>query len=97
MRRARGLQTDTSLKTTGSPERTRLSLGQFRQALGPRAHRQDLRIGALARSPGGEVYKTPDWIMQGYEWETLPMMDKVHEEFNAEFGTDFEFPLRPEN
>ena len=48
-------------------------------------------------APGGEVYETPEWIMQGYEWETLPLMDQVHEEFNAEFGTDFEFPLRPKN
>ena len=44
----------------------------------------------------GEVYVTPDWIMQGYEWETLPIMDQIHDDFNAEFGTDFEFPLRPE-
>jgi len=46
-------------------------------------------------APGGEVYVTPEWILQGYEWETLPVMDKIHEEFNEEFGTDFEFPLRP--
>ncbi len=46
-------------------------------------------------APGGERYQTPDWIMQGYEWETLPTMDRVHEEFNEEFGTDFRFPLRP--
>ena len=46
-------------------------------------------------SADGEVYETPEWILQGYEWETLPIMDQVHEEFNAEFGTDFEFPLRP--
>ena len=44
---------------------------------------------------GGEKYETPDWIMQGYEWGTLEVMDQVHEEFNAEFGTDFRFPLRP--
>jgi len=46
-------------------------------------------------APGGEVYKTPEWILQGYEWETLPVMDEIHEEFNEEFGTDFKFPLRP--
>ena len=35
--------------------------------------------------------------MQGFEWETLPVMDEVHEDFNKEFGTDFEFPLRPKS
>jgi len=46
-------------------------------------------------APGGEKYETPEWILQGYAWETLPVMDKVHEDFNKEFGTDFKFPLRP--
>jgi len=46
-------------------------------------------------APGGEVYKTPEWILQGYEWETLPVMDEIHQEFNEEFGSDFKFPLRP--
>lgn len=46
-------------------------------------------------APGGEKYETPAWILEGYEWETLPLMDEIHDEFNAEFGTDFEFPLRP--
>ncbi|MCP4386152.1 MAG: MBL fold metallo-hydrolase [Hyphomicrobiales bacterium] len=45
--------------------------------------------------PGGEVYETPDWVLQGYEWETLPLMDQIHDEFNEEFDTDFQFPLRP--
>ena len=43
----------------------------------------------------GLSYETPEWIMQGFAWETLPLMDAVHEDFNKEFGTDFEFPLRP--
>ena len=47
-------------------------------------------------APGGEKYETPQWILQGYEWMTLPLMDQIHEEFNEEFGTDFRFPLRPE-
>jgi hypothetical protein len=38
---------------------------------------------------------TPEWIMQGFAWETLPLMDDVHADFNKEFGTDFEFPLKP--
>ena len=46
-------------------------------------------------APGGEKYETPAWILQNYEWDALPLMDEVHDEFNAEFGTDFEFPLRP--
>jgi len=33
--------------------------------------------------------------MQGYEWETLSLMDQIHADFNEEFGTDFQFPLRP--
>lgn len=45
-------------------------------------------------APGGEKYETPEWIMQGYAWETLPVMDRIHEDFNKKFGTDFEFPLR---
>jgi ribonuclease Z len=48
-------------------------------------------------APGGEKYVTPEWILQGYEWETLELMDEVHEEFNSEFGTDFEFQLRPKD
>jgi ribonuclease Z len=46
-------------------------------------------------APGGEKYQTPEWILQGYAWETLPLMDQIHEDFNKEFGTDFTFPLRP--
>lgn len=46
-------------------------------------------------APGGEKYETPDWIMQGFEWETLDLMDQIHEDFNKEYGTDFKFPLRP--
>jgi len=45
-------------------------------------------------APGGEKYETPEWILQGYEWETLPLMDQIHDDFNDEFGTDFEFPLK---
>jgi ribonuclease Z len=48
-------------------------------------------------APGGEKYETPEWILQGYAWETLPVMDKVHEDFNKQFGTDFKFPLRPKS
>jgi hypothetical protein len=40
---------------------------------------------------------TPEWLLQGFEWETLPVMDEIHEDFNKEFGTDFEFPLRPKS
>ena len=47
-------------------------------------------------APGGEKYETPAWVLQGYEWETLPLMDEIHEEFNEEFGTDFEFVLKPD-
>ena len=47
-------------------------------------------------APGGEKYETPAWVLQGYEWETLPLMDEIHEEFNEEFGTDFEFALKPD-
>jgi len=32
-----------------------------------------------------------------FEGETLPVMDEIHEEFNREFGTDFEFALRPKD
>ena len=45
-------------------------------------------------APGGEKYETPDWIMQGYAWETLPLMDKIHDDFNEQFATDFKFPLK---
>ena len=45
-------------------------------------------------APGGDKYETPEWILQGYEWETIPVMDKVHKDFNKEFGTDFQFPLK---
>ena len=48
-------------------------------------------------APGGEKYQTPEWIMQGFERETLDLMDEIHDDFNREFGTDFKFPLRPKN
>lgn len=48
-------------------------------------------------APGGEKYETPKWILQGYSWETLPVMDEIHDKFNRQFGTDFTFPLQPEN
>jgi len=47
-------------------------------------------------APGGEKYVTPQWILQGFEWQTLEVMDNIHEEFNEEYGTDFKFQLRPE-
>ena len=46
-------------------------------------------------APGGEKYETPEWILQGFEWQALDLMDEIHEEFNEEYGTDFEFQLRP--
>jgi ribonuclease Z len=46
-------------------------------------------------APGGEKYETPEWVLQGYEWETLPLMDQIHEDFNEKFGTNFQFPLKP--
>jgi ribonuclease Z len=44
-------------------------------------------------APGGEKYETPQWILEGFEWQALPVMDQAHDDFNAQFGTDFEFPL----
>ena len=52
-------------------------------------------VARQQEAPGGEKYETPEWILQGYEWETLPLMDQIHDEFNARFGSNFEFPLRP--
>lgn len=43
---------------------------------------------------GGEKYETPEWILQGFAWETLPVMDEIHKQFNKKFGTDFKFPLQ---
>jgi hypothetical protein len=37
-------------------------------------------------------------MMQSYVvriWGTLPFMDKIHEDFNKEFNTNFKFPLQP--
>jgi hypothetical protein len=47
----------------------------------------------LDAAPGGEKYETPEWILQGYAWKTLPVMDKVHEDLNKEFDTNSKFPL----
>ena len=52
-------------------------------------------VARQQEAPGGEKYETPEWIMQAYAWETLPLMDQIHEDFNKEFGTDFVFPLQP--
>ena len=48
-------------------------------------------------APGGERYVTPEWIMQGFEWQALDLMDEIHDDFNEQFGSDFEFPLRPKD
>jgi ribonuclease Z len=45
-------------------------------------------------APGGEKYETPEWILKGFAWEALPTMDAVFDEFNEQFGTDFEFQLK---
>jgi ribonuclease Z len=45
-------------------------------------------------APGGEKYETPEWILKGYAWETLPLMDEVIGGFNEEFGTNLEFQLK---
>jgi hypothetical protein len=31
-------------------------------------------------APGDEEYITSEWIMRGFEWQTLPLMDEVHED-----------------
>jgi hypothetical protein len=38
---------------------------------------------------------TPEWILQGFAWETLQVMNEVYEDFNKKFGSDFKFPLQP--
>ena len=45
-------------------------------------------------APGGEKYETPSWILEGYAWGTLPVMDEVMKDFNEEFGTNLEFQLK---
>jgi len=35
--------------------------------------------------------------MFAHAWETLPVMDEIHKQFNKKFGTDFKFPLRPKS
>jgi hypothetical protein len=45
-------------------------------------------------APGGERYETPEWILKGYAWETLPTMDAIMKDFNEQFGTDLEFQLK---
>jgi ribonuclease Z len=48
-------------------------------------------------APGGEKYETPEWIMQGFAWDALPVMKEVYDEFNERFGTNFEFQLKPKD
>ena len=52
-------------------------------------------VDGASSVPGGKRYETPEWILQGYEWQTLPLMDEIHREFNEESGTDSQFLLRP--
>jgi ribonuclease Z len=52
-------------------------------------------VERVQEAPGGEVYVPPEWVMQGFEWQTLDLMDEIHDDFNERYGTDFEFPLRP--
>ena len=49
---------------------------------------------ASPEAPGGEKYETPEWILKGYAWGTLPVMDEVMKDFNEEFGTNLEFQLK---
>ena len=52
-------------------------------------------VARQQETEGGEKYVTPEWIMQGFAWETLTVMNQVYEDFNKKFGTDFKFPLQP--
>ena len=53
-------------------------------------------VARQQEAPGGERYETPEWIWQGFAWDALPVMDAIHDEFNEEFGTNFEFQLKPD-
>ena len=41
----------------------------------------------------GERYETPEWIWGGLEPEMLPVIQKIYDDFNAEYGTDIPNPL----
>ncbi len=76
-------------KITKDSIRTRVAV------LNPQPYPPPSVVERQQAAPGGEKYETPEWVLQGYEWETLPLMDKIHEDFNKKFGSNFKFPLRP--
>lgn len=41
-----------------------------------------------------ERYQTPEWVMQGLEPEVLPVIQKIYDGFNEEFGTSIPNPLK---
>ncbi len=41
----------------------------------------------------GDRYETPEWIMAGLEPDLLPVIQKIYDDFNEEFGTDIPNPL----
>ena len=46
----------------------------------------------MARSV--ERYQTPEWIVQGLEPQVLPVIQKIYDDFNDQFGTSIENPLK---
>ncbi|MGI9369987.1 MAG: guanitoxin biosynthesis MBL fold metallo-hydrolase GntH [Ruegeria sp.] len=40
-----------------------------------------------------DPYVTPQWVLDGWLDETNEIAEEIYREFNAEFGTDFEFSL----
>jgi ribonuclease Z len=43
---------------------------------------------------GGEVYKTPDSVLEGWPQEVDELAEKIYEDFNKEHGTDYKFQLK---
>jgi ribonuclease Z len=39
-------------------------------------------------------YRTPEWIMEGLEPEVLPVIQKIYDDFNEQFGTSIPNPLK---
>jgi len=47
-------------------------------------------------APGGEKYETPEWALQGYAGETLPVMDKVHARLQQGVWYKLQVPIATE-
>jgi len=67
--------------------RTRLGVANKRNYPNPPLQEKQMATGS-------NRYQTPKWIMDGLEPQLLPVIQKIYDDFNKEFGTSIPNPLK---